>query len=224
MIIGDGKGGFVKRSASWKWEEGEWKVVVKRENAVKRVEKEPPVLRDEAASTSKLGKAKFKAAELGNKMRSHEGDTGDVEHAGDVVGSPTSPRNESWHEEPDDDDGETSTDVDGWIYGDNKWRACSHSNGIGKYTRFRKWTRIAALTEIVEPVSAEEAHEHTLHLQEQYQANKFARETSVEKAADKERSASQERRSSEDTMVDEEEHDKMGVRKRLKAAVKKATV
>ncbi len=136
---GDGKGGFVKRSASWRWEEGEWKVVVKPENSgVKRVEKEPPMLRDESAasSTSRLGKAKIKAAEMGSKFRSHEGDTGDVENAGDVIGSPTSPRNESWHDEPEDDDSEPNTDVEGWVYGDNKWRASSHSNGIGKVMSF----------------------------------------------------------------------------------------
>jgi len=224
---GDGNGGFVKRSASWRWEEGEWKVVVKPENSgVKRVEKELPVLRDDSAasSTSKLGKAKIKAAEMGSKFRSQEGDTGDAENAGDVMGSPTSPRNESWHDEPEDVDSEPNTDVDGWVYGDNKWRASSHSNGIGKYTRFRKWTRIAVLAEIVEPVSAEEAHDHTLHLQQQYQANKVSRENSLEKTANKERSASQERRSSEETMVDEEEQDHMGLRKRLKAVVRKATL
>ncbi len=80
------------------------------------------------------------------------------------------------------------------------------------------------LTEIVEPVSAEEAHDHTLHLQQQYQANKVSRENSLEKTANKERSASQERRSSEETMVDEEEQDHMGLRKRLKAVVRKATL
>lgn len=84
---------------------------------------------------------------------------------------------------------------------------------------------------MVEPVSAEEAHEHTLHLQQEYQANKIARENSLEKKNSREvgRSASQERRrSSEETMVDhddEDEQDRMGLglRKRLKAVVKKAT-
>ena len=62
-----------------------------------------------------------------------------------------------------------------------------------------------------------------LQLQQQYQASKVSRENSLEKP-EKERTSSQERRSSEDTMVDEEEQDKMGLRKRLKAAVKKATL
>ena len=79
------------------------------------------------------------------------------------------------------------------------------------------------MTEVVEPISAEEAHEHTLQLQQQYQASRVSRENSLEKP-EKERTSSQERRSSEDTMVDEEEQDKMGLRKRLKAAVKKATL
>lgn len=140
-ITGDGKGGLVRRAAAWRWEEGEWKVVVKPENAgVKRVEKVPPALKDDAASaspsTSKLGKAKMKATEMGNKLRNNEGSTGDVENASDIMASPTSPGNDSWHDESEDDDGEPNTDVDGWVYGDNKWRASSHSNGIGKVNAF----------------------------------------------------------------------------------------
>ena len=44
------------------------------------------------------------------------------------------------------------TDTDGWVYGDNKWEAPSSKGGMGKYTRYRRWTRIAILTETVELV------------------------------------------------------------------------
>ena len=47
---------------------------------------------------------------------------------------------------------ELPTDADGWIYGDNKWEAASAKGGMGKYTRYRRWTRIAVLEETVEVV------------------------------------------------------------------------
>jgi hypothetical protein len=47
---------------------------------------------------------------------------------------------------------EAVTDPDGWLYGDNKWEGASSKGGMGKYTRFRRWTRIALLTESIELV------------------------------------------------------------------------
>jgi hypothetical protein len=47
---------------------------------------------------------------------------------------------------------ELLTDVDGWVYGDNKWENQSHRGGLGKYTRYRRWTRIAVVFEEVESV------------------------------------------------------------------------
>jgi len=44
------------------------------------------------------------------------------------------------------------TDPEGWVYGDNKWEGASGKGGMGKYTRYRRWTRIAILTETVELV------------------------------------------------------------------------
>lgn len=47
---------------------------------------------------------------------------------------------------------EAVTDPEGWLYGDNKWEGASSKGGMGKYTRFRRWTRIAVLSETVELV------------------------------------------------------------------------
>jgi len=44
------------------------------------------------------------------------------------------------------------TDADGWVYADNKWENHSGKGGLGKYTRYRRWTRIAILTESTERV------------------------------------------------------------------------
>ncbi|KAG8765130.1 hypothetical protein FRC15_007214, partial [Serendipita sp. 397] len=49
------------------------------------------------------------------------------------------------------------TDQDGWIYGDNKWENTSAKGGIGKFTRFRRWCRVAILEEEEESVDETEA-------------------------------------------------------------------
>jgi len=46
----------------------------------------------------------------------------------------------------------TFTDPDGWTFGDNKWENTSDKGGMGKYTRTRRWTRIAVLREETEEV------------------------------------------------------------------------
>jgi hypothetical protein len=64
------------------------------------------------------------------------------------------------------------TDTEGWIYDDNKWEGTSGKAGIGKvgyigssmvdllrprqFMRYRRWTRIAVMTETIEIVTAEE--------------------------------------------------------------------
>jgi len=49
-------------------------------------------------------------------------------------------------------DEEPLTDADGWVYGDNKWEGQGPRGGIGKYTRYRRWTRVAVVQEIVQTV------------------------------------------------------------------------
>ncbi|KAK4687064.1 hypothetical protein P7C73_g3056, partial [Tremellales sp. Uapishka_1] len=39
------------------------------------------------------------------------------------------------------------TDNDGWVYGDNKWEGMGPRGGLGKFTRRRRWSRRAVLTE-----------------------------------------------------------------------------
>jgi len=36
------------------------------------------------------------------------------------------------------------------VYGDNKWENQSNRGVMGKYTRYRRWTRVAAVFETVE--------------------------------------------------------------------------
>jgi len=59
-------------------------------------------------------------------------------------------------EDPFEGEEEIDTDPDGWIYGDNKWEGASAKGGLGKYTRYRRWTRVAVLSETVESVDGGE--------------------------------------------------------------------
>ncbi|KAF9467248.1 integral peroxisomal membrane peroxin-domain-containing protein [Collybia nuda] len=136
--------GRIKRTATWTWEEPEWRVLVRKDGAgaPTRVERPLPSPRDE---TSQNGSRLLKAA---GKMR----------EAG-VLGSgpdPESPLSEAAPEPPEEENALT-TDPDGWVYGDNKWEGLSCKGGMGKarlfhYTRHRRWTRVAVVSETVEVV------------------------------------------------------------------------
>ncbi|KAF7376006.1 Peroxin/Ferlin domain-containing protein [Mycena sanguinolenta] len=132
----DGKG-RLKRCATWSWEEDEWRVMVRREGAtsLSRVEKPLPMEKEENSGLL------MKAAA---KMRESNGQhpTPSVDESENDKVSPDS----------EDQDEELVTDEDGWVYGDNKWEKPSGKGGMGKYTRFRRWTRVAVVTETVEPV------------------------------------------------------------------------
>ena len=41
-------------------------------------------------------------------------------------------------------------DAEGWQYGDNAWDKFSKQNGMGRYTRRRRWLRKAVLVQTVE--------------------------------------------------------------------------
>ncbi|KAF9529292.1 integral peroxisomal membrane peroxin-domain-containing protein [Crepidotus variabilis] len=133
VYLSDGKGGRLKRTATWKWEEPEWRVLVHKEGSqISRVERPIPTI-NENANSSRLLKAAGRLRE------------GSID---------TKPADDHTSEDPQEPvDEETLTDGDGWVYGDNKWESPSNKGGMGKYTRYRRWTRIAIVFEIVEPVS-----------------------------------------------------------------------
>ncbi|KAI0305628.1 integral peroxisomal membrane peroxin-domain-containing protein [Multifurca ochricompacta] len=85
------------------------------------------------------------------------------------------------------------TDADGWVYGDNKWESHSGKGGIGKYTRYRCWTRIAVLTETTERVGPGPTgvlrEDGDLHPLDTF-AGGQAKEASAEKENDKKESSS----------------------------------
>ncbi|KAJ7124893.1 integral peroxisomal membrane peroxin-domain-containing protein [Mycena epipterygia] len=132
----DGKG-RAKRCARWTWEEHEWRVIVRKEGAtgLSRVEKPLPSEKEE--NPGLLMKAAV-------KMRESSGQP-----------TPQPPADESEDKvapDSEEEEEELVTDEDGWVYGDNKWEKPSAKGGMGKYTRFRRWTRVALVTETIEPV------------------------------------------------------------------------
>ncbi|KAE9401584.1 hypothetical protein BT96DRAFT_956464 [Gymnopus androsaceus JB14] len=126
----DSNGKRVKRTATWKWEEPEWKVLVRKEDgAVSRVEKPMPSAKEENQSLLMKAAGKMKEVNAG------EGE-----------------RQSSKKDEDESEEEDIATDVDGWVYGDNKWEGRSSKGGMGKYTRYRRWTRVAVVNEVVEIV------------------------------------------------------------------------
>ncbi|KAI0766855.1 integral peroxisomal membrane peroxin-domain-containing protein [Trametes elegans] len=138
----------LKRTAQWKWEEPEWRVVVRREGgATSRVERPLPSAKEESAAASSASKL-LKAA---GKMRRPSLDSG--ERRSEKDGEKDKGEEAADHGDiADNEDEEPLTDPDGWVYGDNKWEGASNKGGMGKYTRYRRWTRVAILVESVELV------------------------------------------------------------------------
>ncbi|KAJ7497143.1 integral peroxisomal membrane peroxin-domain-containing protein [Mycena latifolia] len=130
----DGKG-RVKRCARWAWEEHEWRVIVRTDAAAALTRVEKPLPSDKDENPGLLLKAAVKMRE--SSTHPPPADESDADKA-------------SAHAEEEEE--ELVTDEDGWVYGDNKWEKPSAKGGMGKYTRFRRWTRVAVVTETVESV------------------------------------------------------------------------
>jgi len=131
--------------ARWTWEEPEWRVVIRKEGnqGVWRIEQTPP--KDKEASDDAGTAARILRAARG-KDPSSAGAPTDL-----ADGDKKSPPEADPSIVPSYED-DIVTDPDGWVYGDNKWEGASSKGGMGKYTRYRRWTRIAVLTETVELV------------------------------------------------------------------------
>ena len=129
--------------ARWTWEEPEWRVVVRKEghDGLWRIEKTPPKDKDTpddtgtAARMLRAARGRDSSGESPERVKKLPPD----EHVPDPS---VFPANED----------DIVTDPEGWVYGDNKWEGASSKGGMGKYTRYRRWTRIAILTETVELV------------------------------------------------------------------------
>lgn len=107
--------GRAKHTATWTWEEDEWRVLRKLEgSSTSRVERPLPSLKEELHS-SRLLKAAGKvkdvkdAAKIGHEKKDKEKE-----------------------EEEHSDSDEPLTDTDGWVYAGNKWEGSSGKGSMGK--------------------------------------------------------------------------------------------
>ncbi|KAF7983264.1 hypothetical protein HWV62_22896 [Athelia sp. TMB] len=137
LPVTDGKGKKherVKRTAQWSWAEGEWMLIVKKDanGGSSRVERPLPAVNKEDGVVLKAIKSREASTSSGGVHK------------------------DSTEQPYDGDEDEIVTDADGWIYGDNKWEGTSAKGGMGKYTRYRRWTRVAVLSETIEVVEGDE--------------------------------------------------------------------
>lgn len=106
--------GRAKHTATWTWEEDEWKVLRRLEgSSPSRVERPLPSLKEEVPSSRLLKAAGMMKDAKDAAQHNHEKDK------------------EKEEEEQSESD-EPLTDTDGWIYADNKWEGGSGKEGMGK--------------------------------------------------------------------------------------------
>jgi len=150
------KNGKIKRTAQWTWEEPEWKVSVRKDvfSSVTRVEKPVPSLQDESTASTSASRILKAAGKMRQASISDTSPERQRKEGGEDEGEVKPDRGEEAIQE------DPCTDSDGWVYGDNKWEGGSAKGGIGKYTRYRRWTRVALLTETVEYIEADELGVH----------------------------------------------------------------
>jgi hypothetical protein len=121
VYLPDGNGRTVKRTATWKWEEPEWRVLVRKSGGgLSRIERPLPAIKEDNSNGNRLLKAAGRFRESGS--------------LGNVSSTP--PDKVPDEGQPEDvEDGieeESSTDADGWVYGDNKWEGQGSRGGMGK--------------------------------------------------------------------------------------------
>lgn len=132
----------VKRVARWTWEEPEWKVIIHKEgHPLSRVERQLPSA--EAENTGSTGSASRLLKAAGKMRQASLSASGSANFR---EGSPERHRDEAGHSmegsingasggagvKGGDGLGEVFTDLDGWVYGDNKWEGGSSKGGMGK--------------------------------------------------------------------------------------------
>lgn len=129
VYLPDNSGGRVKRTATWRWEEPEWRVMVRKDAGnLSRVERPLPSVKDENPNSSRLLKAAGRLRDSSNINSTNSPTTSDL--------SKNTPGSSEIEKSPDGSnenaDDEPLTDADGWVYGDNKWEGQSNRGGLGK--------------------------------------------------------------------------------------------
>ncbi|KAG8767264.1 hypothetical protein FRC12_006365 [Ceratobasidium sp. 428] len=139
----------IRRRAFWRWDDPEWTVLVKTSHEGHHSRVHLPLPDVSSDSEGRLAKGLKLVGD--NLPEGVNGSVGrrSIETVGDDESheAPTSPS--SLLKDP-------LTDSDGWVYADNKWEGPSPKGGLGKYTRYRIWSRCAVLIEEIEDLDDEE--------------------------------------------------------------------
>lgn len=120
VTVSSGTGVRIQRTATWRWEEPEWRLVVRRaDGSQSRVERPLPSMDKEGAGRLLKG-----------KRRESSGSTTAMPPApgGDLLENNAAEDGDTMSPDP-------ATDSDGWIYGDNKWENQSSKGGMSKASR-----------------------------------------------------------------------------------------
>jgi hypothetical protein len=131
VYLSDEKGGRIKRTATWRWEEPEWRIIVRKEGSgLSRVERPLPNVKEESPNSSRLLKAagRLRESSIGGSIDSTIGSSKSVSGNSDI--------DHTSEDSKENEDEEPLTDADGWVYGDNKWEALSDRGGMGKVCPF----------------------------------------------------------------------------------------
>jgi hypothetical protein len=125
VVMDDGHGQRVRRTARWTWEESQWKVLVQREGAgTTRVER--PLPKEKEPDSGIIGSSISKVvAKTKHRTSFSMGAVEDVKSLEKEHGTEETTETEATGDE-------LITDADGWVYGDNKWENQSNKAGIGK--------------------------------------------------------------------------------------------
>lgn len=121
VYLPDGNGRTLKRTATWKWEEPEWRVLVRKSGGgLSRIERPLPAIKEDNPNGSRLLKAAGRFRESGS--------------LGNVNSTPPDKISDEGQPEDVEDciEEESNTDADGWVYGDNKWEGQGSRGGMGK--------------------------------------------------------------------------------------------
>lgn len=150
---------FTRRTIKWQWVDPEWSIagVSSRgasyaSSAMYKGSAKDAAIKSANAVGDKDALAAAKQGYLGDALnriraRTHQSGADDASEATSDVGTTAhrvGEENAAGGEE------EWDVDSEGWQYGDNAWEKMSKKNGMGRYTRRRKWVRRAVLLEVVE--------------------------------------------------------------------------
>lgn len=227
--------------------------------ASSRVVKPLPSVKEDSSSATRILRAVRRESTIGSgsspeRTRTEEHpEKGHASH-GSASGGSASSAPSSCSANPsingDEQEEEPLTDADGWVYGDNKWEYASGKGGMGKvgsisvnfgccvsltesmmqYTRYRRWTRVAVLSETIEPAEPGE-----MGIQRQFEPEGHSdlqpalpQVSSLESHEAQVTSDGRVRNDGHESNDASDSHDegngeRSGLRQRLKAVVKSAT-